>query len=570
MTNLEALVQGLTLLAAILLATRPLGGYIQRVMAGERTFLAPVLRPVERGIYRALGVDASREQAWTSYAISVLVFAFVGILVLYLQQRVQELLPLNPGGVGPVAPNLALNTAVSFETNTNWQNYAGETTMSDLTQMAGLAVRNFTSAAMGLAVAMALVRGLTRRGIRTIGNFWVDVTRATLYLLVPVAFVAAIVLVSQGVVQSFNPAALVHTLQGGTQTIPVGPVASQEAIKELGNNGGGFFNANSAHPFENPNGLTNWIEMFLILLVPFALTNTFGRMAGDERQGWALFAAMMVILVVAAVVSTASEIRANPLFPSQVSTALGNMEGKEVRFGAQTSALFSVVTTGTSTGAVNAMQDSFLPLGGLVSLFLIELGEVAPGGIGAGLYGHLVFGAILAVFIAGLMVGRTPEYLGKKIEAFEVKMAMLAVLAMAGSILVFTAIAAVTPAGTSALGNAGPHGFTEILYAFSSMTGNNGSAFAGLNGNTLFYNIAGAVAMLIGRFAEIIPALAIAGSMAGKRAVAPSLGTFPTTGALWVGLLIGVLVIVGALTFFPALSLGPIVEEFLMHAGKVF
>ncbi len=570
MTNLEALVQGLTLLAAILLATRPLGGYIQRVMAGERTFLAPVLRPVERGIYRALGVDASREQAWTSYAISVLVFAFVGILVLYLQQRVQELLPLNPGGVGPVAPNLALNTAVSFETNTNWQNYAGETTMSDLTQMAGLAVRNFTSAAMGLAVAMALVRGLTRRGIRTIGNFWVDVTRATLYLLVPVAFVAAIVLVSQGVVQSFNPAALVHTLQGGTQTIPVGPVASQEAIKELGNNGGGFFNANSAHPFENPNGLTNWIEMFLILLVPFALTNTFGRMAGDERQGWALFAAMMLILVVAAVVSTASEIRANPLFPSQVSTALGNMEGKEVRFGAQTSALFSVVTTGTSTGAVNAMQDSFLPLGGLVSLFLIELGEVAPGGIGAGLYGHLVFGAILAVFIAGLMVGRTPEYLGKKIEAFEVKMAMLAVLAMAGSILVFTAIAAVTPAGTSALGNAGPHGFTEILYAFSSMTGNNGSAFAGLNGNTPFYNIAGAVAMLIGRFAEIIPALAIAGSMAGKRAVAPSLGTFPTTGALWVGLLIGVLVIVGALTFFPALSLGPIVEEFLLHAGKVF
>ncbi len=570
MTNLEALVQGLALLAAIVLATRPFGGYIQRVMAGERTFLTPVVRPVERGIYRVLGVDESREQPWTSYAISVLVFAFVGILVLYLQQRIQGLLPLNPGGAGPVAPNLAFNTAVSFETNTNWQNYAGETAMSDLTQMAGLAVRNFTSAAMGLAVAIALVRGLTRRGIRTIGNFWVDVTRTTLYILVPIAFVAAIVLVSQGVVQSFNPAALVHTLQGGTQTIPVGPVASQEAIKELGNNGGGFFNANSAHPFENPNGLTNWIEMFLILLIPFALTNTFGRMARDERQGWALFAAMMVILVVAVAVSTASEIRANPLFPSQVSTALGNMEGKEVRFGAQTSALFSVVTTGTSTGAVNAMQDSFLPLGGLVSLFLIELGEVAPGGIGAGLYGHLVFGAILAVFIAGLMVGRTPEYLGKKIESFEVKMAMLAVLAMAASILVLTAIAAATPAGTSSVANAGPHGFTEILYAFSSMTGNNGSAFAGLNGNTPFYNIAGAFAMLIGRFAEIVPALAIAGSMAGKRAVAPSLGTFPTTGALWVGLLIGVLVIVGALTFFPALSLGPIVEEFLMHAGKVF
>jgi K+-transporting ATPase ATPase A chain len=362
----------------------------------------------------------------------------------------------------------------------------------------------------------------------------------------------------------------VTTLQGAHQTITVGPFASQESIKELGNNGGGPFNANSAHPFENPNGLTNFLEMFLILLIPFALTNTFGRMTGDERQGWALFAAMMVILVVAVLVVSASEIRGNPLYPSGIATALGNMEGKEVRFGAATSSLFAAVTTGTSTGAVNAMHDSFLPIGGLVPMALIQLGEITPGGIGAGLYGHIVFGAILAVFIAGLMVGRTPEYLGKKIESFEIKMAMLAVLGMAASILIFTAIATATSAGTSSIANPGPHGFSEILYAFSSMTGNNGSAFAGLNGNTPFYNLTGAFAMLIGRFAEIIPALAIAGSMARKRAVAPSLGTFPTTGVLWVGLLLGVIVIVGALTFFPADSLGPVVEELLMHAGKVF
>ena len=570
MADVQALIQGLALLGAIVLATRPLGGYIRRVMDGERTVLSPVFVPLERGVYRLLGVDQAVEQPWTSYAISVLVFAFVGIVALYVQQRIQDLLPLNPTGVGPVAPALSFNTAVSFETNTNWQNYAGENTMSYLTQMAGLAVRNFTSAAMGLVVAIALARGLVRRSARTIGNFWVDVTRCTLYILVPIAFVAALFLVSQGVVQTFDGPTTVHTLQGAHQTIAVGPVASQEAIKELGNNGGGFFNANSAHPFENPNALTNWLEMFLILLIPFALTNTFGRMTGDERQGWALFAAMMLILVVAVLVATGSEVRGNPLYPSGVSTALGNMEGKEVRFGAPASALFASITTGTSTGAVNASLDSFLPIGGLVPLALIDLGEITPGGIGAGLYGHLVFGAILAVFIAGLMVGRTPEYLGKKIESFEVKMAMLAVLAMAASILVFSAVATATSAGTSSIANPGPHGFTEILYAFSSMTGNNGSAFAGLNGNTPFYDLAGAFAMLIGRFAEIIPALAIAGSMAGKRRVAPSLGTFPTTGALWVGLLLGVIVIVGALTFFPALSLGPIVEELLMHAGKVF
>lgn len=570
MSYLPALLQGLTLLVAIGLATRPLGGYMRRVMDGERTRLSPVLVPVERGIYRALGVDPGVEQPWTTYAVSLLAFAFVGIVALYLQQRIQNLLPLNPAGLGAVPSALSFNTAVSFETNTNWQNYAGETTMSYLTQMAGLAVRNFTSAATGLAVAIALVRGLVRRSSATIGNFWVDVTRGTLYILLPMACIAALFLVSQGVVQTFHNSVVVTTLQGAHQVIAVGPVASQEAIKDLGTNGGGFFNANSAHPFENPNGLTNWFEMFLILLIPFALTNTFGRMAGDERQGWALFAAMMVILAVAVLVATASEVRANPLYPSGISTALGNMEGKEVRFGAPASSLFAAVTTGTSTGAVNSMLDSFLPLGGLAPLVLMELGEVTPGGIGAGLYGHLVFGAILAVFIAGLMVGRTPEYLGKKIESFEIKMAMLAVLAMAGSVLVFTAMAAATPAGTSSVANPGPHGFTEILYAFSSMTGNNGSAFAGLNGNTLFYNLTGAFAMLIGRFAEIIPALAIAGSLAGKRRVAPSLGTFPTTGPLWVGLLIGVIVIVGALTFFPALSLGPIAEELLMQAGKVF
>ncbi len=570
MPDLPGLIQAVALLAAIILVTRPLGGYMRRVMDGERTFLSPVMRPVERGIYRVMGVDETDEQHWTGYAVSLLVFAFVGIVVLYIQERLQNYMPLNPSGFGAVPQDLSFNTAVSFETNTNWQNYAGENTMSYLTQMAGLTVRNFTSAAMGLVVAIALARGLVRRSATTIGNFWVDVTRGTLYILIPIAFVGAVFLVSQGVVQTFSASTTIHTLQGASQTITVGPFASQEAIKELGNNGGGPFNANSAHPFENPNGLTNWVEMFLILLIPFALTNTFGRMAGNEKQGWALFAAMMVILVVAIGVATWSEQQGNPIYPHAVNTALGNMEGKEVRFGADTSALFASVTTGTSTGAVNSMHDSFLPLGGMVPLVLIQLGEITPGGIGAGFYGHIVFGAILAVFIAGLMVGRTPEYLGKKIESYEVKMAMLAVLAMGASILVFSALATATAAGTSSILNPGPHGFSEILYAFSSQTGNNGSAFAGLSGNTLFYNLSGAFAMLIGRFAEIIPALAIAGSMAAKRRVAPSLGTFPTTGPIWVALLIGTIVIVGALTFFPALSLGPIVEQLKMTAGQVF
>ncbi len=562
------LLQAASLFVAIILVTPLLGRYMERVLEGERTFLSPALRPVERGVYRLLGVDETTEQLWSAYALSVIVFSFVCVAVLYVIQRVQGLLPLNPSGFEAVSPDLAFNTAVSFVTNTNWQNYAGESTMSYLTQAAGLAVQNFVSAAVGIAIAVALTRGLVRRAAPTIGNFWVDLTRSVLYILLPIAFVAAVVLVSQGVVQTLDGPATAHALQGGQQTIALGPIASQESIKELGNNGGGFLNANSAHPFENPNPFTDWFEMFLILIVPFGLTNTFGRMAGDQRQGWVLFATMMTVVVAGSLVAMASEGTLNPNFPAGIDGALGNMEGKEVRFGAAASGLFATVTTGTSTGAVNAMHDSFLPLGGLVPLFNIELGEITPGGAGAGLYGLLVF-AIISVFIAGLMVGRTPEYLGKKIEAFEMKMAMLVVLFLAFSILTFSAIASVTSVGLAGVLNPGPHGFSEILYAFSSQTGNNGSAFAGLGGNTPFYNLTGGFAMLLGRFAMIVPILAIAGSMAGKRRVAASLGTFPTTGPIFVGLLIGVIVIVGALTFFPALALGPIVEQLLMNAGRL-
>jgi K+-transporting ATPase ATPase A chain len=570
------LLQAFILFAVAILLARPLGGYMRAVMEGERVFLSPVLRPVERGIYRVLGVDETAEQRWTAYAVSVIVFSFVCILALYLQQRFQASLPLSQGGtagIGPVAPDMAYNTAVSFDTNTNWQNYSGENTMTYLTQMAGLAVRNFVSAATGIAVALALTRGLVRKSSATIGNFWVDVTRSTLYILLPIAFVAALVLVSQGVIQTFASSLTVHTLQGAVQTIPLGPVASQEAIKELGTNGGGFFNANSAQPFENPTGFTNWFEMLLILIIPFALTNTFGRMAGNARQGWALLAVMVIVLSAGSLVAMASEERSNPSIPAAVAQNIdqsaGNMEGKETRFGADSSGLFATVTTGTSTGAVDSMHDSFLPAGGLVPLFNIELGEITPGGVGAGLYGILVF-AIIAVFIAGLMVGRTPEFLGKKIEAYEMKMAMLVVLFLAFSILFFAALATATPAGKAGPLNSGPHGFSEILYAFSSQTGNNGSAFAGLTGNTLFYNITGAFAMMLGRYAMIVPILAIAGSMAGKRRVAPSPGTFPTTGPIWVGLLLGVIIIVGALTFFPALSLGPIADQLLNNAGRLF
>jgi K+-transporting ATPase ATPase A chain len=569
------LLQAFSLFAVAILLARPLGGYMRKVMEGERVFLSPILRPVERGVYKVLRVDEKVEQRWTAYAVSVIVFSFVCILALYLQQRLQASLPLSQSGVtvGPVAPDLAYNTSVSFDTNTNWQNYSGESTMTYLTQMAGLAVRNFVSAATGIAVALALTRGLVRRSATTIGNFWVDLTRSTLYILLPIAFVGALVLVSQGVIQTFASSITVHTLAGGTQLIPLGPVASQEAIKELGTNGGGFFNANSAHPFENPTTISNWVEMLLILIIPFALTNTFGRMAGNARQGWALLAVMVFVLSVGSFVAMASEERSNPSIPAAVAQNIdqsaGNMEGKEVRFGPDTSGLFATVTTGTSTGAVDSMHDSFLPVGGLVPLFNMELGEITPGGVGAGLYGILVF-AIIAVFIAGLMVGRTPEFLGKKIEAYEMKMAMLVVLSLAFSILFFSAVATATAAGKAGPLNGGPHGFSEILYAYSSQTGNNGSAFAGLTGNTLFYNLTGSFAMLLGRYAMIVPILAIAGSMAAKRRVAESLGTFPTTGPIWVGLLIGVIVIVGALTFFPALALGPIVDQLINNAGRLF
>jgi K+-transporting ATPase ATPase A chain len=558
------------LAAAILLITPVLGTYIHRVMEGERVFLSPIVRPVERLVYRIAGIDETIEQGWRGYAASVLVFAFVAIVVGYVVLRLQDVLPLNPSGVAAQSPDLALNTSVSFETNTNWQNYAGESGASHLAQATILAVRNFTSAATGLAVAIALVRGLVRRSAATIGNYWVDLTRGILYILVPISIVGALILVWQGVPQTLGGPHDVTTLQGAQQSIALGPIASQEWIKELGNNGGGFLNANSAHPFENPTGLTNWLELVAILAAPFALTWTFGRYTGNQRQGWTLFAAMAAVLIVGAVVAMHTEASPNPLFPSSVDQALGNMEGKETRFGAAAGGLFAAVTTGTSTGAINAWHDSLQPLGGLVPLFNMELGEITPGGIGAGLYGMLVIGAILAVFIAGLMVGRTPEYVGKKIEAYEIKLAMIVALVLGASILGFTALATVLPEGTTGPINHGPHGFSEILYAFSSQTANNGSAFGGLSGNTSFYNVSGAIAMLIGRYGVIIPVLALAGSLAAKRRVAPSLGTFPTTGPLWTILVIGVVIIVGALTFFPALALGPIAEQFLQNAGRAF
>ena len=556
---------------AILIATPLLGGYIHRVMEGERVFLSPVLRPVERAVYWLCGIDEKAEMSWKGYTVAILAMAFVAIAAGYVVLRLQSVLPLNQGGIPAQSPDLAFNTSVSFETNTNWQNYAGESAATYLTQAGMLAVRNFTSAATGLAVAIALFRGLTRHSAKTLGNYWVDLTRGILYILLPVSIVGALVLVWQGVPQTWGPAAVVHTLQGSTQTIALGPVASQEWIKEMGNNGGGFFNANSAHPFENPTALTNWLEMFALLVPPFALTYTFGKYAGKKAQGWTIFGAMAAILLVGAVLAMHVEYAGSPLMPAGANQAgVGNMEGKEVRFGAGVSGLFAAVTTGTSTGAINSWHDSFQPASGAVPLFNMELGEITPGGIGAGMYGMLTIGAILAVFIAGLMVGRTPEYLGKKVESYEIKMAMITALVLGASILGFTALATVTAAGRAGPLNPGPHGFSEILYAFSSQTGNNGSAFAGLSGNTPFYNITGAIAMLIGRYGMIVPIMALAGSMAAKRRLAPSIGTFPTTGVTWTALLIGVVIIVGALTFFPALSLGPIAEQLLQNAGKVF
>lgn len=573
----------------VLALTKPLGLYMARVFEGERTFLHPVLRPVERLIYRLCGIREDREQRWTQYAGSLLAFSLIGLLFTYAIERLQGLLPLNPQGFGSrlIPPDLAFNTATSFTTNTNWQAYVPETTVSYFTQMIGLATHNFFSAAAGIATAIALVRGFARHSTEKIGNFWADLTRATVYVLLPLSIAGAVALLSQGVIQNFSPYTTVRTLEGGTQTIAQGPVASQEAIKMIGTNGGGFFNANSAHPFENPTPLSNFLEMVFIFLIPASLTYTFGRMVRDTRQGWALFAAMSVIFAAGVTATSWAEQTGNPILSGlgveQRATATqpgGNMEGKEVRFGIPASALFAVATTDASCGAVNSMIDSFTPLGGLVPLINIQLGEVVFGGVGAGLYGMLMF-AILAVFIAGLMVGRTPEYLGKKIEQKEVKMVMLVLLVLAGSILLFAGGSAVAhfakgswinpPGPTVAnLGNGGPHGLTEILYAYASGTGNNGSAFAGLNANTPWYNLTIGLAMLIGRFLMIIPLLAVAGSLAQKKMVPASAGTLLTHGALFVLLLVAVVVIVGALTFFPALALGPVVEQFLMHEHKLF
>jgi K+-transporting ATPase ATPase A chain len=559
-----------TLALAVLLVTPFLGRYMHRVMEGERTLLSPVLQPVERAVYRVIGVDATAEMDWKRYVVALLVADLVAFLAGYTMLRLQDVLPLNPAGIVPMTPDLAFNTSVSFTTNTNWQNYSGEASASYLSQQAMLAVRNFTSAATGIAVAIALVRGLTRRSTRLLGNFWVDLTRSVLYILLPLSIIGALLLVWQGSPQTWDGPQTVTTLEGAQQTIAMGPVASQIWIKEMGSNGGGFFNANSAHPFENPTALTNWLEMFAILAIAFALTYTFGRYAGNQRQGWTLFGAMAIVLLVGSIVAMNHEWVGNPLFPAGVDQAgVGSMEGKEVRFGAALGGLWAAVTTGTSNGSINAWHDSLQPIAGLVPLFNMQLGEITPGGVGAGLYGMLVIGSILTVFIAGLMVGRTPEYLGKKVEAYEIKMAMLTALVLGASILGFTGLASVLPEGLAGPLNAGPHGFSEILYAYSSQTGNNGSAFAGLTGNTPFYNVTGGIAMLIGRYGMIVPILALAGSMAAKRRVAPSLGTFPTTGPLFTVLLIGVIVIVGALTFFPALALGPIVEQLLQNAGKV-
>jgi K+-transporting ATPase ATPase A chain len=567
-------VQILLYALVIFAIAKPLGIYMFRVFEGDRQPLPKFFGPIERFLYRLCGVDPKQGQDWKGYAIALLVFSGITLIVTYAIERLQHVLPLNPQNFGPVAPDLAFNTAASFTTNTNWQAYTGESTMSYLTQMSGLAWHNFISAAAGIAIAIALARGITYRlrpeAPKHIGNFWVDLIRATLYVLLPICIPVTLLLVSQGVIQNFASYVEVTTLEGVKQTIALGPVASQEVIKELGTNGGGFFNANSSHPFESATPLTNFIEMVLIFSIPGALTYTFGRMARDQRQGWAIFAAMAVLFFMGVATAYNFEAAGNPVMKGMaVSQPLGNMEGKEVRFGVANSALFATVTTDASCGAVNSMHDSFTAIGGMVPLVNIQLGEVVFGGVGAGLYGMLVF-VLLSVFIAGLMVGRTPEYLGKKIESREMKLAMLYVLIFPFIILYFSGWSIAAPYGVSSLNNAGPHGLSEILYAYTSGAGNNGSAFAGLNANTPWYNVSLGLTMLIGRFLMIVPALAIAGSLVGKKAVPESLGTFPTNGALFVVLVVGVILIVGALTFFPALSLGPIVEHFLANAGKVY
>lgn len=554
--------------AVVLALVKPLGFYMTRVFSGERTLLSLVLGPVERGLYRVAGLDARQEQTWLGYAGALVVFHVLGFLLLYAILRLQALLPLNPAGQGEVAPDLAFNTSTSFITNTNWQSYGGETTLSYLSQMLGLTHQNFLSAATGIAVAVAMIRGFSRASSRTLGSFWVDVTRATLYVLLPLCVVYALFLVWQGIPQTLGASVDATTLEGAKQSIALGPVASQVAIKMLGTNGGGFFNANAAHPFENPTALSNFVQMVSIFAIGAALTNVFGRMVGDERQGWAILAAMGVLFVAGVTITYWAEAQGSSVLNGLGLTG-GNMEGKETRFGIAASALFAVVTTAASCGAVNAMHDSFTALGGLIPLVNMQLGEVIVGGVGAGLYGMLIF-VLIAIFVAGLMVGRTPEYLGKKIEAKEVKMAMLGILCLPLMMLGFTALAAVLPAGLAGPANAGPHGFSEILYAYTSAAANNGSAFGGLTANTLFYNSTLGIAMLVGRFFVKIPALAIAGSLAAKKTVPASAGTFPTHGGLFVGLLVGVVLIIGGLTFFPSLALGPVVEHLAGAAGQTF
>ena len=561
-------IQILLFCAIIVALVKPLGWYMTRVFNGERTFLSPVLRPVEAALYWIGGVDEKREQHWLTYTVAMLFFHAGGFLILYGLMRLQASLPFNPAEQTAVAEDLSFNTAISFITNTNWQNYGGESTMSYLVQMLGLTHQNFLSAATGIALAVALIRGFSRSSMRTVGNFWVDVTRTTLYVLLPICVVYTLFLVWQGMPQTLGAYVDATTLEGAKQTIAVGPVASQVAIKMLGTNGGGFFNANASHPFENPTALSNFVQMLSIFLIGAALTNVFGRMVGNQRQGWAILAIMGVLFLSGVAVTYWAEANGTTALEALGLTG-GNMEGKEVRFGIIASSLFAVITTDASCGAVNAMHDSFTALGGMIPLINIQLGEIIVGGVGSGLYGMLIF-VIVAIFVAGLMVGRTPEYVGKKIEAREVKMAMLAILVLPLMYLGWTAVAVVYPPAVASMANAGPHGFTEVLYAYTSQTGNNGSAFAGLTGNTLFYNVTGGMAMFVGRFFMIIPAMAMAGSLAGKKSIPPSAGTLPTTGGLFVGLVVGVILIIGGLTFFPALALGPIVEHLADNANTLF
>ncbi len=574
--TLNGWLQILFFLLAIFLVTPPLGTYMATVFARRRTWLDPLMRPVERLVYRLTGVDETHDMRWTEYAIALLLFSVVSMLVLYTMQRVQHALPFNPQRFGPVAPDLAFNTAASFTTNTNWQAYSGESTMSYFTQMAGLGYHNFVSAAVGISVAIAFIRGIAQKEKETLGNFWVDLVRCSLWVLLPICVAAALLYVSQGAVQNLKAYDTVQTIEGVKQTIAEGPVASQEAIKQFGTNGGGFFNANSAHPFENPTPFSNFLGMFGMFAISSGLTYTLGTMTGSRAHGWAVWAAMAFLFLCGVTTAYWAEARGNPLLTAlgadqSVSATApgGNMEGKEVRFGIANTALFATATTAASCGAINGWHDSFTPLGGLVPLANIQLSEVVFGGVGAGMYGVLVY-IILAVFIAGLMVGRTPEYLGKKIQAFEVQMAMLTVLIFSLLILTFAAISSVSPLATSSIFNPGPHGLSEILYAYSSAAANNGSAFGGISVNTHWYNTTLGLTMLFGRFFMIIPPLAIAGSLGRKKQIPPSLGTFPVTTPLFSGLLVSVIVIVGALTFFPALSLGPIVEHFLMTHGQVF